>query len=89
VEPGVDLYGEGNNRILRGMEVHAKYLNGAPVPADLQNGKLRGVEKVCPMWEIGFNHYRGRKRLPMPETETLRRKHRPEIGRIIIWDLER
>ena len=77
---GIDLYGDRNNRLLRGMEFHAKFLNGAPVPKELQNGKLRGADKVCPMWEVGFNHYHGRKGLPMPETEKLLRKSRPEIG---------
>ena len=77
---GTDLYSEGSNRILRGMEFHAKYLNGAPIPADLQGGKLDGVDRVCPMWEIAYNHYHGRKKLPMPETTKLLAKHRPEIG---------
>jgi hypothetical protein len=77
---GVDLYSADNNRLLRGMEFHAKYLNGAEIPRDLQNGKLRGADKVCPMWEIAFNHYHGRKKLPMPETEKLLANHRPEIG---------
>ena len=39
---GIDLYAEDGNRLLRGMEFHAKYLNGEPVPPDLQNGKLDG-----------------------------------------------
>jgi hypothetical protein len=76
---GVDLYGERKNRLLRGMEFHAKYLNGAPVPADLCGGRLRGTV-VSPMWEIGFNHYHNRMKLPMPETEKLLEKHRPEVG---------
>jgi hypothetical protein len=75
----VDLYSMNNNRLLRGLEFHAKYLNGAPVPKDLCDGRLRGMT-VSPMWEIGFNHYHNRMHLPMPETEKLLEKHRPEIG---------
>ena len=77
---GVDLYAENDDRILRGMEFHAKYLNGAPIPPELQGGKLDGIDEVVPMWELALNHYHGRKKLPMPETEKLLQKHRPEIG---------
>jgi hypothetical protein len=77
---GVDLYSADNNRLLRGMEFHAKCLNGAPIPRDLQGGKLHGADKFVPMWEIAYNHYHGRKKLPMPETEKLLAKHRPELG---------
>jgi hypothetical protein len=77
---GIDLYSERGNRLLRGMEFHAKYLNGAPVPQELQNGRLRGANRFCPAWEIGFNHYRYRKNLPMAETQKLLDKNSPEIG---------
>jgi len=77
---GVDLYSVDDNRLLRGMEFHAKYLNGAPVPPELQGGKLKGADKVCPMWEIAYNHFHGRKKLAMPETEKLLAKNRPEVG---------
>jgi hypothetical protein len=77
---GIDLYAQNDNRLLRGMEFHAKYLNGAPVPRDLQNGQLKGVDKICPMWEIGFNHYHGRRKVAMPETEELLNRTRPEVG---------
>jgi hypothetical protein len=30
------------------MEFHAKHLNGGLVPPDLQNGKLRGADRICP-----------------------------------------
>jgi hypothetical protein len=76
---GIDLYAENGNRILRGMEFHAKYLNGAPVPQELQGGKLDGG-RIVPTWEIAYNHYHGRRGLPMPETEKLLAKHRPEMG---------
>src|SRR5687768_10570270 len=76
---GIDLYAENGNRLLRGMEFHAKYLNGAPVPPELQNGKLDGG-RVAPGWEIAYNHYHGRRGLPMPETEKLLAQHRPELG---------
>jgi hypothetical protein len=76
---GIDLYAENGNRILRGLEFHAKYLNGAPVPPELQNGKLEGG-RVVPTWEIAYNHYHGRRGLPMPETEKLLTNHRPELG---------
>lgn len=76
---GIDLYAANDNRILRGMEFHAKYLNGAPVPPELHNGKLRSM-RIVPTWEIAYNHYHGRKGLPMPETEKLLEKNRPELG---------
>jgi hypothetical protein len=31
-----------------------------------------------PTWEIGYNHFHGRLRIPMPQTEKLLAKHRPE-----------
>lgn len=74
---GIDLYGELDNRLLKGAEFHAKYLLGAPVPADLCGGTLKDVNPRV-MWEITDNHYHNRKGLKMPLSEKVMLENRPE-----------
>jgi hypothetical protein len=74
---GVDLYSERNNRLLTGLEFHAKYILGAPVPADLCGGTLNNLEAM-PTFEIPYNHYHNRKKLPMPLSEKIVNTHVPE-----------
>jgi hypothetical protein len=74
---GVDLYAERGNRLLTGLEFHAKYILGAPVPADLCGGTLNSLEAM-PTWEIPYNHYHHRKKLEMPLTEKVMNMSSPE-----------
>ena len=74
---GVDLYAERGNRLLTGLEFHAKYILGAPVPANLCGGTLTRLDPM-PTWEIPYNHYRNRKKLQMPLTEKIINTHSPE-----------
>jgi hypothetical protein len=73
---GVDLYGDEAARLQAGLEFHAKYLNGAAVPATLCGGALND-DNPNPMWEIALNHFATRKGGALPETEKLVMKIRP------------
>ena len=73
---GVDLYGEHATRLQAMLEFHAKYLNGASVPAWLCGGSLTD-NRADPMWEIGFNHFAGRRAQALPETQKLLNAIRP------------
>lgn len=66
---GVDLYGAEEKRITAALEFHAGFLLGDPIPAWLGGGKLD--LRTIPTWEIAFNHYHGRRGLPLPRTEKL------------------
>jgi hypothetical protein len=74
---GVDLYAERGNRLLTGLEFHAKYILGAAVPPTLCGGTLNSLEPM-PTWEIPYNHYHQRKKLDLPLTEKLVNMHSPE-----------
>jgi hypothetical protein len=74
---GVDLYAERDNRLLTALEFHAKYILGAPVPANLCNGTLNGLPAM-PTFEIPYNHYHNRKKLDMPLTEKIVNMNSPE-----------
>ena len=87
----LDLYGELNNRLLKGFEYTAKYNLGLDVPyepfrsfegryhyksiSDKSRGRLR------PMYEKVFNHYHNRMGLDAPYTQQAVSKVRPESGR--------
>ena len=70
------MYGEEAARLQAGLEFHAKFLNGAPVPSTLCGGSLND-NKANPMWEIALNHFVTRKGEAMPETQKLALKIRP------------
>jgi hypothetical protein len=74
---GIDLYAERGNRLLTGLEFHAQYVLGAPVPSNLCGGTLMSTEAM-PTWEIPYNHYHNRKKLDMPQTEKVVNMHSPE-----------
>jgi hypothetical protein len=76
---GVDLYSERGNRLLAGMEFHAQYVLGAPVPADLCKGVLNNTDAM-PSWEIAYNHYNHRMNLRMPESAQVVMKNSPETA---------
>ncbi|HRJ71912.1 MAG TPA: alginate lyase family protein [Terrimicrobiaceae bacterium] len=86
---GDDLYGYDNNRFLAGCEYVAKYNLGEEVPFKTYVNSSHGTQQTIsevgrgqlrPGWELVFNHYVVRKRLPAPYTEQMAAKIRPEGG---------
>ena len=85
---GVDLYGEADNRLLKGFEYTARYNLGEDVPfvphvdttgrychkaiATDARGALR------PIYEMVLNHYVNRRGIPAPYTKRAAEKLRPE-----------
>ncbi len=85
---GVDLYGESDNRLLRGFEYTARYNLGQDVPFEAcvdTTGKYRhkqisadGRGTLRPVFEMVWNHYQSRRGLPAPFTRQAADKLRPE-----------
>jgi hypothetical protein len=73
---GIDLYSAEKARITAGLELHAGFLNGGPVPSTLCGGKLNSVTPN-PMWEIALTEYADRLGGAWPNTTTLVGKIRP------------
>ena len=73
---GTDLYAAEAKRITAGLEFHAKFLNGAPVPSNLCGGTLNAVTPD-PMWEIARNGFATRLGMMLPQTEQVVMKIRP------------
>lgn len=85
---GIDLYGEANNRLLKGFEYTARYNLGQDVPfvyhVDTSgqykhkaiDPKGRGV--LRPVYEMVWNHYENRRGIPAPFTRQAAEKIRPE-----------
>jgi hypothetical protein len=85
---GLDLYGEADNRLLKGFEYTAKYNLGEDVPfvphVDT-TGRYRhtvistdGRGKLRPIFEMVLNHYENRRGIPAPFTRRAAEKLRPE-----------
>ncbi len=72
---GIDLYKEEQERIVKALEFHANYINGAKAPEWLCGGKIS--TQAYPMWEIGYNHYHNRVNVELPHTKQLISKGRP------------
>lgn len=66
---GVDLYAEEGRRLRAGLEFHATYINGGPVPPWLCGGRVK--LSTLPFWEIAFNHFVTRLGMPLPQTKML------------------
>jgi len=87
----IDLYGEADNRLLKGFEYTAKYNLGFDVPYrrfksyegryDYKKISKDGRGRLRPMYEKVFNHYHNRKRLHAPFTKLAMEKNRPENSR--------
>ncbi len=85
---GVDLYGEADNRLLKGFEYTAKYNLGnevAFVPDVDTTGKYKhkkisveGRNTLRPVYEMVLNHYHVRKGLETPFVKQAADKLRPE-----------
>jgi hypothetical protein len=85
---GVDLYGEADNRLLKGFEYTARYNLGEDVPfvpyVDV-TGRYRlkvissdGRGGLRPIYEMVWNHYENRRGIPAPFTRRAAEKLRPE-----------
>jgi hypothetical protein len=85
---GVDLYGEADNRLLKGFEYTARYNLGEDVPfvpyVDV-TGRYRhraistdGRGGLRPIYEMVLNHYEKRRAIPAPFTRRAAEKLRPE-----------
>lgn len=85
---GVNLYGKHQKRIMAALEFHAKYVRGVAVPSWLCGGKLKkGIPGKSHTYEIGYNHYAGRKKLSMPQTKALLAKIRPtQTNFMMTWE---
>ena len=87
-QQGVDLYGEQSNRLRKGLEFHADYINGKSAPSWLCGGNLK--LSSIPTWEIGYNHFHNRKDKNLPETkEYIDEKVRPKpdpVNYFIAWE---
>ena len=85
---GVDLYGEADNRLLKGFEYTARYNLGGDVSFVAcvdTTGKYRhkvistlGRGNLRPVYEMVWNHYQNRRGVPAPFTRQAADKIRPE-----------
>lgn len=85
---GIDLYGEADNRLLKGFEYTARYNLGHDVPfvAHVDMTKKYGHKAISaegrgelrPVYEMVWNHYANRRGLPAPFTKQAAEKVRPE-----------
>jgi len=83
---GDDLYSAENNRLLKGFEYTAQYLLGMDVPFKTYSDQSRTFTEISavsrgqrrPIYEMVWNHYAGRRRLPAPFTQQLATAIRPE-----------
>ena len=85
---GLDLYGTAGNRLAAAFEYCAKYGLGHEVPFErfvsvdgqYDHTKISEVGRgwEVPVFELAYRHYHHRKEMPMPFTEEVLRKTRPE-----------
>lgn len=86
---GLDLYGEADNRLLKGFEYTARYNlgdDGVPfAPHTDTTGKYRhkkisaeGRNTLRPVYEMVWNHYQNRRGISAPYTRQAADKLRPE-----------
>jgi hypothetical protein len=84
-QQGLDLYAEQSKRWRDGLEFHAKYDLGAPVPSWLCGGSVSTANTTA--WEIAYNHYVNRKGHSMPNTAQMVQRVRPTgINYFIAWE---
>jgi hypothetical protein len=82
---GLDLFSMADNRLAAGFEYEAKYNLGNPVETvgNVPPGP-GGRGRFMPGYEIVYQHYAIDKGLPMPFTEQVLEKHRPEGMDLIV-----
>lgn len=66
---GVDLYGEEQERIVKGLEYNIQFINGTPYPQGFCNGKTMVEARKRATYEIAYNHYATRQHLSLPNTQ--------------------
>ncbi|MFH9352507.1 alginate lyase family protein [Kitasatospora sp. NPDC017646] len=72
---GVDLWGEGRERLVKAVEFHTRYDNGASVPDWLCDGSVN--TGLGPAVQLAYDEYHLREGLPMPQTEQYVAAHSP------------
>jgi hypothetical protein len=87
---GLDMYGAADNRLLKGFEYTAKYLLGEDVPFVRYRDKTgkydwatisdKGRDRLRPIFEMVYNHYKNRRGIEAPYTQRAAEKLRPEGG---------
>jgi len=80
---GLDLYGAADNRLALGLEYTARYNLGQEVPCTGVIGE-KGRGHFQPIWEAAYQHYVYEKGLPMPYTQQVLGKIRPEGWSIVV-----
>ncbi len=85
---GVDLWAAGDDRLLKGFEYTARYNLGDDVPfeeyrdttgkADFKTISPQGRGRFRSVWEIAYAHYHSVEHLPMPQTQRVLDRIRPE-----------
>jgi hypothetical protein len=87
-QQGLDLYQEQSERLRAGLEFHAEYMLGKKPPAWLCGGKIANTD--MPTWEIGYNHYNGRRGLALPFSQQFieknERKQSVPVNYFIAWE---
>lgn len=89
-QQGIDLYGDEENRLLKGFEYTARYNLGEDVPFEPMvdvTGQYRhesisdkGRGQLRPIYEQVWSHYERRRGVPAPFTRRAAGKIRPEAG---------
>jgi hypothetical protein len=87
---GINLYEEETKRLTAGMEFHAKYVMGEPVPDWLCGGSpdlSKSSGWLTNTWEVAYNHFHNRLGLALPYTEKIVAWIRPtDVGHHISWE---
>lgn len=74
---GVDLYGKESDRLVAGLEFHAKYIKDGDFPYDKYCGGKTVKVKTDPTWEVAYNHFHGRRGESMEYTADVLKTIRP------------
>lgn len=83
---GVKLYEEQADRIAKGLEWNAQYLDGVAPPSWLCGGTLTDATPTA-MWEIALNELEGRLGRSMPRTRSVATKVRPTgTNHHMVWE---
>lgn len=72
---GLDLWGEGRERLVKALEFHTAYDNGASAPDWLCDGSVN--TGLGPAVQLAYNEYHLREGLAMPQTEQYVAAHSP------------
>ncbi|MER7846055.1 alginate lyase family protein [Kitasatospora sp. NPDC096077] len=72
---GLDLWSEGRERLVKALEFHTAYDNGADAPDWLCEGSVN--TGLGPAVQLAYNEYHLREGIPMPQTEQYVAAHSP------------